>query len=154
MKYWISGAGSAGVVGVEVAAGCDVEVGTMVGLAAGGDGCGVAVGDGGCGVSVADGCNAGVWVVVVTGIMSEVGTDATSELVSGVLASGTTVNASTVKPEPSSVRAKSTSTAGVIISLDLENGAGFALGTNSDRGPNRSDDSGVLFWTEERVPLK
>lgn len=120
MKYWILGAGSAGAAGVEVAVGCDVEVGTMVGLA---------VGDGDCGVSVADGCDVGVWVAVVTGTMPEVGTDATSELVSDVLASGTTVNANTVKPEPSSVTARNTSTVGAIISLDLEDGEGSALGT-------------------------
>ena len=154
MKYWILGAGSAGVVGVEVAAGCAVEVGVMVGLAVGGGGFGVAVGEGGCGVSVDDGCTVGVWVAVVIGAMPEVGTDATSELVSDVPASGTTVNASTVKPEPSSVTTRNTSTVGASISLDLKNETGFALGTNSDGGPNCSDGSGVLFWREERVPLR
>ena len=128
MKYWILGAGSAGAAGVEVAVGCDVEVGIIVGLAAGGGGCGVAVGEGGCGVSVADGFDVGVWVAVATGIIPEVGTDATSELVSDVLASGTTVSASTVKPEPSSVTARNTSTVGAIISLDLEDGEGSAPG--------------------------
>lgn len=101
----------------------------MVGLAVGGGGFGVAVGEGGCGVSVDDGCTVGVWVAVVIGAMPEVGTDTTSELVSDVPASGTTVNASTVKPEPSSVTVKNTSTAGAIISFDLEDEAGFALGT-------------------------
>ena len=122
-----------------------MEVGVLVGLAAGGDGCGEAVGDGGCEVSVADGCGAGVWVAFVTESIAEVGTDATPELVSGVFAAETTVKASTAKPEPSSVTTRNTSTAGASISLDLKNGAGFARGTNSDGGTNCSDGGGALF---------